>query len=178
MPRAALIHSLSPMPAQAQPFAFTPSGTDFYTLTRLYMCLYMCTLKSVYITYMFLYHRSIMIPAALVFMLLTVTTRSAPCSTLQSCVDDATAANSTLNVILPPVLRASTANCNVSIIGNSNFNRAVVSGSGSSRTIIDCTASGLCLLPRRSAHSCRLLIVLCICRFALSHCCKHLAPAT
>lgn len=134
------IHSLSPMP-RAQPFAFTPSGTDFYTLTRLYMCM----LKSVYITCMFLYHRSIMIPAALVFMLLTVTTRSAPCSTLQSCVDDATAANSTLNVILPPVLHASTGNCNVSIIGNSNFNRAVVSGSGSSRTIIDCTASGLCL---------------------------------
>ena len=55
--------------------------------------------------------------------------------------------------LLPPVLQASTGNCNVSIIGNSNFNRAVVSGSGSSRTIIDCTASGLCFLPKRSAHA-------------------------
>ena len=121
-------------------------GNGFLHLnTLIHVLIYMCMLKSVYITCMFLYHRSIMIPAALVFMLLTVTTRSAPCSTLQSCVDDATAANSTLNVILPPVLHASTGNCNVSIIGNSNFNRAVVSGSGSSLTIIDCTASGLCL---------------------------------
>jgi hypothetical protein len=102
---------------------------------------------------MFLNHRSTMIQAALVFMLLTVITRSAPCSTLQSCVDDATATNATLNVILPPILQASTGNCNVSIIGDSIFNRAVVSGSGSARTIIDCTASGLCLFPKRSAHA-------------------------
>jgi hypothetical protein len=131
------------------PFVFTPSGMDFYTL-HAYTCdVYLKT----YFTYMYPNHRLTMVPAALVFMLLTVITRSAPCSTLQSCVDDATATNATLNVILPPVLQASTGNCNVSIIGNSNFNRAVVSGSGSSRTIIDCTASGLCILPKRSAHA-------------------------
>jgi hypothetical protein len=79
---------------------------------------------------------------AFVFLLLTAITVVDSCGTLKSCVDDATAAHSILNVTLPPVLQASTGNCNVSIIGNTIFNRVVVSGSGPSRTVIDCTSSG------------------------------------
>ena len=80
--------------------------------------------------------------AAVVFVLLSGLTRAAPCSTLQSCVGSATVTHMTLNVTLPPVLQVSPANCNVSIIGNSIFNRVVLSGLGASRTVIDCTASG------------------------------------
>jgi len=170
------------MPAQAQPFAFTPSGTGFYTLTRLYMCLYMCTLKSVYITYMFLCHRSMMIPAALVFMLLTVSTRSAPCSTLQSCVDNATAANSTLSTrFFPPVLRASTANCNVSIIGNSGFEPCccfwfrILAHDCVDRHCVRSVSPSETFPPIHAVYSGAFFA---FARFALSHCCKHLAPAT
>jgi hypothetical protein len=79
-------------------------------------------------------------------LLLAAAAHASSCSTLQSCVDSATISQNTLNITLPAALDASSHNCNVSINGNSRFNRVILTGSGQSPTVIDCSASGTVLL--------------------------------
>ncbi len=83
-------------------------------------------------------------------LLLAAAAHASSCSTLQSCVDSATASQNTLNITLPAVLDASSHNCNVSINGNSLFNHVILMGSGQSPTVIDCTASGAVCFIRLS----------------------------